>query len=122
MLRPFLNLVHDDPQTAVLARDGGRAFVASSLRAYVVAALADEVFAASKPALVVAGDDRQARDLAHDLEAWLAPRPVRFYPSRGVAYESHLAPPPYLVGLRVAAIDALLSPGAGGAARERGSP
>src|SRR3954452_18515688 len=110
MLRPFLNLVHDDPQTAALARDGGRAFVASSLRAYVVAALADEVFAASKPALVVAGDDRQARDLAHDLEAWLAPRPVRFYPSRGVAYESHLAPPPHLVGLRVAAIDALLSP------------
>src|SRR4051794_14183030 len=110
MLRPFLNLVHDDPQTATLARDGGRAFVASSLRAYLVAALADEVFAASKPALVVAGDDRQARDLAHDLEAWLAPRPVRFYPSRGVAYESHLAPPPHLVGLRVAAIDALLSP------------
>src|SRR5947208_3175010 len=110
MLRPFLNLVHDDPQTGALARDGGRAFVASSLRPYVVAALADEVFAASKPALVVAGDDRQARDLAHDLEAWLAPRPVRFYPSRGVAYESHLAPPPHLVGLRVAAIDALLSP------------
>src|SRR4051794_28146363 len=110
MLRPFLNLVHDDPQIAALARDGGRAFVASSLRAYLVAALADEVFAASKPALVVAGDDRQARDLAHDLEAWLAPRPVRFYPSRGVAYESHLAPPPHLVGLRVAAIDALLSP------------
>src|SRR5436309_4038975 len=108
MLRPFLNLVHDDPQTGALARDGGRAFVASSLRPYVVAALADEVFAAAKPALIVAGDDRQARDLAHDLEAWLAPRPVRFYPSRGVAYESHLAPPPHLVGLRVAALAALL--------------
>ncbi len=36
------------------------------------------------------------------------PRAVRFYPSRGVAYESHLAPPPHLVGLRVAALDALL--------------
>ena len=59
-------------------------------------------------ALVVAGDDRQARDLAADLRAWLAPRPVRFYPSRGVTYESHLAPPPHLVGLRVAALDALL--------------
>ncbi len=33
---------------------------------------------------------------------------MRFYPSRGVAYESHLAPPPHLVGLRVAALDALL--------------
>ena len=35
---------------------------------------------------------------------------MRFYPSRGVAYESHLAPPPHLVGLRVAALDALLDP------------
>src|SRR3954449_4703792 len=112
MLRPFLSLVHDDPQTAALARDGGDVFVATSLRPYLVAALADEVLAPGRPALVVAGDDRQARDLAHDLEAWLAPRPVRFYPSRGVAYESHLAPPPHLVGLRVAALDALLDGGA----------
>ncbi|HTN25205.1 MAG TPA: transcription-repair coupling factor [Solirubrobacteraceae bacterium] len=62
------------------------------------------------------GDDRQARDLAGDLRAWLAPRPVRYYPSRGVAYESHLTPPPHLVGLRVAALDALLAdngPGGG---------
>ena len=33
---------------------------------------------------------------------------MRFYPSRGVAYESHLTPPAHLVGLRVAALDALL--------------
>src|SRR4051812_7572651 len=111
MLRPFLSLIHDDPQTAALARDGGRAFVATSLRPYLVAALADEILAADTPALVVAGDDRHARDLAADLSAWLAPRPVRFYPSRGVAYESHLVPPPHLVGLRVAALDALLDPG-----------
>ena len=58
--------------------------------------------------LVVVGDDRAARDLAADLRSWLAPRRVRLYPSRGVAYESHLAPPPHLVGLRVAALDALL--------------
>ena len=61
-----------------------------------------------RPTVVVAGDDRAARDLAADLRAWLRPRPVRFYPSRGVAYESHLTPPPHLVGLRVAALDALL--------------
>src|SRR5258708_19462183 len=66
------------------------------------------------PTLVVVGDDRAARDLAGDLRAWLAPRRVRFYPSRGVAYESHLAPPPQLVGLRVAALDALLEPDQGG--------
>src|SRR5215207_11469330 len=106
-LRPLLSHLTDVPDGVTLARDGGRAFVSSSLRPYVLAALADEDVA--RPALVVAGDDRQARDLAGDLRAWLHPRPVRFYPSRGVAYESHLAPPPHLVGLRVAALDALLS-------------
>ncbi len=48
-----------------------------------------------------------ARDLAAGLRAWLEPRTVRYYPSRGVTYESHLAPPPHLVGLRIAALDAL---------------
>ncbi len=111
-LRPLLSHLTDDPGGATLARDGGSAFVSASLRPYVLAAIADED--PSRPTLVVAGDDRQARDLASDLRAWLAPRPVRFYPSRGVAYESHLTPPAHLVGLRVAALDALLDaePGA----------
>ena len=109
-LRPLLTHLTDAPDGATLARDGGRAFVSASLRPYVLAAIADEDPA--RPTLVVAGDDRHARDIAADLRAWLHPRPVRFYPSRGVAYESHLAPPPHLVGLRVAALDALLeSPG-----------
>jgi len=82
--------------------------VSSSLRPFTIAALADRD--ATRPTLVVVGDDRAARDLAGDLRAWLAPRRVRFYPSRGVAYESHLTPPPHLVGLRVAALDALLAP------------
>jgi transcription-repair coupling factor (superfamily II helicase) len=113
-LRTVLSHAADDPGVARLARDGGRAFVAQSLRPYLVAALLDAAGAAAdRPALVVAGDDRQARDLAADLRAWLAPRPVRFYPSRGVAYESHLTPPPHLVGLRVAALDALLAHDAG---------
>jgi transcription-repair coupling factor (superfamily II helicase) len=106
MLRPLLTHLTDDTGGATLAREGGRAFVSASLRPYILAALADEDRA--RAALVVAGDDRKARDLAADLRAWLAPRQVRFYPSRGVAYESHLAPPPHLVGLRVAALDALL--------------
>ncbi|HEV8152538.1 MAG TPA: transcription-repair coupling factor, partial [Solirubrobacteraceae bacterium] len=110
-LRPLLTQLADDPGGATLAREGGRAFVSQSLRAYVVAGLADAA-AGGRPALVVAGDDRQARDLAADLRQWLRPRPVRFYPSRGVAYESHLAPPPHLVGLRVAALDALIDAGA----------
>jgi transcription-repair coupling factor (superfamily II helicase) len=107
-LRPLLARLQEHPDGAALIRDGGRAFVSQSMRPYLVAALAEGA-AADLPALVVAGDDRQARDLAADLRAWLEPRPVRFYPSRGVAYESHLAPPPHLVGLRVAALDALLA-------------
>ncbi len=106
-LRPLLAHFEDDTAAASLARDGGRAFTSSSLRPFALAALADRD--ARTPTIVVAGDDRQARDLAADLRAWLAPRAVRFYPSRGVAYESHLAPPPHLVGLRVAALDALLA-------------
>ncbi len=110
-LRPLLRQLATSQDGTSLAREGGRAFVSASLRPYLVAALldgVDEAIASGRPALVVAGDDRQARDLAADLRHWLAPRPVRFYPSRGVAYESHLAPPPHLVGLRVAALDALL--------------
>jgi len=48
------------------------------------------------------------RDLAAGLKVWLEPRTVRYCPSRGVTYQSHLAPPPHLVGLRIAALDALL--------------
>ncbi|MDQ3850703.1 MAG: hypothetical protein M3296_08845, partial [Actinomycetota bacterium] len=69
-LRSLLTHLHDDPQGAALARGGGRAFVSTSLRPYVLAALTDE--APARPTLVVAGDDRQARDLAADLRAWLA--------------------------------------------------
>jgi transcription-repair coupling factor (superfamily II helicase) len=106
MLRPLLAYADDDPQTAALARDGGEAFVSQSLRPYLVAALLDR--APDQPAIVVAGDDRAARDLAAGLKTWLEPRTVKYYPSRGVNYESHLAPPPHLVGLRIAALDELL--------------
>jgi transcription-repair coupling factor (superfamily II helicase) len=106
MLSPLLAHADDDPQTAALAREGGEAFVSQSLRPYLIAALLDRE--AGKPAIVVAGDDRAARDLAGGLRTWLEPRTVRYYPSRGVNYESHLTPPPHLVGLRIAALDALL--------------
>ncbi|MEA2481764.1 MAG: hypothetical protein QOJ07_3686, partial [Thermoleophilaceae bacterium] len=112
MLRQLLTYAHQDSDVRALAEataGGGtaeRAFVSSSLRPYLLAALLDSE--PGRPALVVAGDDRAARDLAGDLRAFLAPRPVRLYPARGVQYESHLAPPPHLVGLRVAALDALI--------------
>jgi transcription-repair coupling factor (superfamily II helicase) len=114
-LRSLLGLIGDDDAAMRLAREGGHAFVSASLRPYLIAALTElDEQARARPTLVVVGDDRAARDLAGDLKAWLSPRRVRYYPSRGVAYESHLAPPPHLVGLRVAALDALLEPGGGG--------
>jgi transcription-repair coupling factor (superfamily II helicase) len=112
-LRSLLTYAHDDESVGALARAAGeapqRAFVSASMRPYLLAALLD--LEPTRPALVVAGDDRAARDLAADLRAYLAPRLVRFYPARGVRYESHLAPPPHLVGLRIAALDALLGEG-----------
>src|SRR4051812_5663178 len=121
-LRELLTYAHDDSAFNALsnaAANGGgapeRAFVSQSLRPYLVAALADDH--RDRPALIVTGDDRAARDLAADLRAFLRPRLVRLYPARGVRYESQLAPPPHLVGLRVAALDALAAePGAEGAA------
>src|SRR4051812_8770441 len=105
-LRPLLNQISTHPDAAGLYEQGGRAFVSLSLRPALVAALADHD--PSRATVVVAGDDRHARELAADLRGWLRPRLVRFYPSRGVTYESHLTPPPHLTGLRVAALDALL--------------
>ncbi len=110
-LRTLLAHVEEDPAALTLSREGGNAFVSSSLRPYLIAALAEiDSLARSRAQLVVVGDDRAARDLAADLRAWLSPRRVRYYPSRGVTYESHLVPPPHLVGLRMAALDALLAP------------
>ncbi len=120
-LRSLLALVEDDPATSRLSREGGRAFVSASLRPYVIAGLTDSgTDGRTRPTLVVVGDDRAARDLAGDLRAWLAPRRVRYYPSRGVAYESHLVPPAHLVGLRVAALDALLGGAAGSGSASSG--
>ena len=65
MLNTLLARADDDPQTAKLQRDGGRAFVSQSLRPYLLAALLERV--PDRPAIVVAGDDRAARDLAGGL-------------------------------------------------------
>jgi transcription-repair coupling factor (superfamily II helicase) len=110
MLRSLLTYAQHDPSVSALAdaarSEPQRAFVSASMRPYLLAALIDSE--PQRPALVVAGDDRAARDLAADLKAFMSPRKVRFYPARGMRYESHLAPPPHLVGLRIAALDALL--------------
>ncbi|HEY6779335.1 MAG TPA: CarD family transcriptional regulator, partial [Thermoleophilaceae bacterium] len=80
----------------------------SMLRPLLLAALLeDDRGLAERPALLVSPDDRSARDLAVDLRAYLAPRRVRLYPSRGTGFASHVSPPPHLVGLRIDALDAL---------------
>ncbi|MGI9020528.1 MAG: transcription-repair coupling factor [Solirubrobacterales bacterium] len=122
-LRPLLEIAHADERFGALAaaaRAGAQpgapaaaALVSATVRPYAIAALLDAHDGlAGHPALIVAPDDISARDLARELAAYLAPRRVRFYPSRGTGYASHLAPPPHLVGLRIAALDALTDPDA----------
>jgi transcription-repair coupling factor (superfamily II helicase) len=122
MLRSLLTYAKHDESVGALAdaarSEPQRVFVSASMRPYLLASLIDADD--ERSALVVAGDDRAARDLAADLKTFLSPRTVRFYPARGMRYESHLAPPPHLVGLRVAALDALIRERPAGAST--GSP
>jgi len=121
-LRPLLDRAHEDDAFAALAASVAGAApgggldvpVSAALRPYLLAVLAEaEPGLGGRPLLVVAADDRGARDLAGEMGAYLAPRRVRYYPSRGTGYESHLSPPPHLVGLRIAALDALVGEGDG---------
>ena len=121
-LRPLIATLEDDADLGALAAAIGEgtaplAHMSSGVRPLLLAALAeDERAFGGRPVLLVAADDRGARDLARELGSFLAPRRVRYYPSRGTGYESHLTPPPHLVGLRIAALDALAG------AAEDGSP
>src|SRR5215208_969427 len=106
-LRPLLEIANESERLAALreaVRSSDRgpvdAYVSAAMRPYMLAALiGGEDGEAGGPVLVVSADDRSARDLAGDLKAFLAPRPVHIYPSRGTTFESHLDPPPHLAGL-----------------------
>jgi len=116
-LRPLIEIATENERVHALAArlrsaaDGGEgASVRASamLRPLLLATLLeDDRGLAGRPALLVGADDRSARDLAADLRAYLAPRRVRLYPSRGTGYASHVSPPPHLVGLRIDALDAV---------------
>jgi transcription-repair coupling factor (superfamily II helicase) len=116
-LRPLIEIAAENERVHALAGRvraaavGGERVevpVSAMLRPLLLAALLeDDRSLAGRPALLVAADDRSARDLAADLRAYLAPRRVRLYPSRGTGFASHLAPPPHLIGLRIDALDAL---------------
>ncbi len=116
-LRPLLEIVAENERVHALAgrvraaSEGGEQVTvraSAMLRPLLLATLLeDDRGLAARPALLVAADDRSARDLAADLRAYLAPRRVRLYPSRGTGYSSQVTPPPHLVGLRIDALDAL---------------
>jgi transcription-repair coupling factor (superfamily II helicase) len=115
-LRPLLEIAAENERMHALAGEVRAAplgdpvelSASATLRPLLLAALLeDDRGLAGRPALLVSADDRSARDLAADLRAYLAPRRVRFYPSRGTGYASHVTPPPHLVGLRIDALDAL---------------
>jgi len=115
-LHPLLQIAAEDERLQALGArlreaggDGTETVPASAtLRPLLLATLLeDERGLAGRPALLVGADDRSARDLASDLRAYLAPRRVRLYPSRGTGYASHVTPPPHLVGLRIDALEAL---------------
>jgi len=116
-LRPLVEIAAENERVHALAgrvlaaADGGdpvEASASATLRPLLLATLLEDDRAlAGRAALLVAADDRSARDLAADLRAYLAPRRVRLYPSRGTGFASHVAPPPHLIGLRIDALDAL---------------
>jgi transcription-repair coupling factor (superfamily II helicase) len=116
-LRPLIEIAAENERLYALAgrvreaAGGGQAVsvpASATLRPLLLAALLeDDRGLAGRPALLVSADDRSARDLAADLSAYLAPRRVRLYPSRGTGFASHLTPPPHLIGLRIDALDAL---------------
>ncbi|MGN6586353.1 MAG: CarD family transcriptional regulator, partial [Solirubrobacterales bacterium] len=116
-LRPLIDLAAENERIHALAGDvrtaadggeGASVRASAMLRPLLLAALLeDDRGLFGRPALLVGPDDRSARDLAADLRAYLAPRRVRLYPSRGTGYASHISPPPHLVGLRIDALDAL---------------
>ncbi|MDX6632108.1 MAG: hypothetical protein QOG26_113, partial [Solirubrobacterales bacterium] len=115
-LRPLIEIATTDAAferlaTAAAGATPGevvRLHASATLQPYLLAALAEagEGFA-GVPVLLVTADDLSARDLTTELRAYLAPRRVHYYPSRGTSYQSHLAPPAHLVGLRIGALDAL---------------
>jgi transcription-repair coupling factor (superfamily II helicase) len=114
-LRPLLEVAFDEARISAVARElregneeGGPVDVAvsSPARPFLIAALS-EAASAVDPTLVVTADDRSARQTAESLGAFLDASRIHLYPSRGVGFRSHLAPPPHLAGLRVSALSSM---------------
>ena len=85
-----------------------RARVSEPVLPLVLAALHVEL---GRGLLVVLAEDADARDAAEAAGWFLGAEQVALFPSRGVTYESGLAPPPHLVGERYRALDVLAAGG-----------
>src|SRR6188472_3314095 len=85
-----------------------RARVSEPVLPLLLASLHEEL---GRSLLVLLPDDADARDAADGASWFTSAAQVAFMPSRGVALDSGLAPPPHLVGERFRALDVL---GAGG--------
>jgi transcription-repair coupling factor (superfamily II helicase) len=81
-----------------------RARVSEPVLPLLLATLHEEV---GHALLVLLPDDADARDAAEGASWFTSAERVAFMPSRGVALDSGLAPPPHLVGERFRALDVL---------------
>ena len=81
-----------------------RARVSEPALPLVVAALFEEL---GRGLVLLAPEDADARDVAEAAAWYLGDERVAFLPSRGVRWDSGLAPPPHLVGERARALDVL---------------
>jgi transcription-repair coupling factor (superfamily II helicase) len=105
VLHPFVRVLAETERLQAFADAlPERARVSEPALPLVVAALHERL---ERGLAVLVPEDGDARDLADAAGWFLGPEHVGLLPSRGVRWESGLAPPPHLVGERDRALDVL---------------
>jgi transcription-repair coupling factor (superfamily II helicase) len=114
VLHPFVRALAETERLEAFAHtlrvpaSGARARVSEPALPLVVAAVHEHL---GRGLAALAPEDGDARDLAEAAGWYLGPEHVGLLPSRGVRWESGLAPPPHLVGERDRALDVLAGGG-----------
>jgi transcription-repair coupling factor (superfamily II helicase) len=109
VLHPFVRELAETERLGAFADAlPDRARVSEPALPLVVAALHEKL---GRGLAVLVPEDGDARDLAEAAGWFLGPEHVGLLPSRGVRWESGLAPPPHLVGERDRALDVLAGGG-----------
>src|SRR5438552_7455871 len=105
VLHAFVRELADDGRLAELAEAlPARARVSEAALPVVLASLHERL---ERPLVCLLPEDADARDGAESAAWFLGDEAVGLLPSRGVTWESGLAPPPHLVGERARALDVL---------------